>query len=372
MGLIYIALKNIFVQREKYIAFFLTISLSITLILLLIFISSGIRTNLKKGSEEIKADYTVKMESANLKMTYRGIPVGQQGARELTALPLTVPEYFKSFPPELKLISFSFRKVNIIMFRGTEIITVGYYTPAGIPPGEQTPSAGYKLKSIPELPGSIINLPGLGDVRINNILDKTGTENDNIILYPVKELPEADIIKFTSQLTSVQEIKKVLTDRLPEDVKLLEISGSSKENDLRFSFFGKLINYLAYLILIMIFPILLLFNVFGLSIIRGRERDIAVLRVVGFRKKDIGKLIFIELAFIGTTSSLAGIVFSIPLVFLVQNSGVLPGFAVSDVNIPLITGTSFITASVILSLSGLIPVSRASALDPVTAFRAIN
>ncbi len=372
MGLTFLALKNIFIQKEKSLAFFLTISISISIILLLLFISFGMRNNLKKGYGEIEAVYTLKMNRLKLNMTYRGVPVGQQEVRKLQELPFDVVEYFKSLPEELKLLSLSFRNVSRISFNGDEIIAVGNFSPAGIPRDEQFFFAGYKLKNFQGLKGTTVNLPGLGNVRIENFLNETGTEKDNIIYYPIKESQKFDIIRFTSRLTSTQDIKKILTAKLPNYLSLLEISGTSKENDLRFSFYDELINYFAYIILLMIIPILLLFNVFGFSIIRGREKDFAILRVVGFKKKDIARLVFIELAFIGITSIFAGILFSIPMAFLIQSIGILPDFTIADIEIPLISSISFITALVILLLSGLAPISRASGLDPVAAFRTIN
>lgn len=372
MGLILLALKNIFIQKEKSLVFFLTISLSISIILLLLFISFGMRNNLKKGSGEDEAVYTLKMNRTKLNMTYRGIPVGQQDAREMKELPSGVLEYFKSFPIELELISLGFRKVSLISFREDEIIAVGNYSPDGNPMGEQLFFAGHKLKYFQGLQGTNVSLPGLGNVRIKNFLEETGTEKDNILYYQIKESTEYHIIRFISRLKSVQDIKNILTDGLPGYISLLEISGKSKENDLRFSFYDKLINYFTYIILLMIIPIFLLFNVIGFSIIRGREQDMAVLRVVGFKKRHIARLVFIELAFIGITSTATGILLSIPLVIMVQRLGVLPEFTIADIGIPLISGISLVTASVILLLSGVAPVSRASGLDPVTAFRTIN
>ncbi len=375
MGYIYIALKNIIVQKEKSLAFFLTISLSISIILFLLFIAFGMRNNLKNGSGNIGYLYSIKMTRNKLNMTYRGVSVGQEEIRDLEDLPYDILEYLKSLPDELKLISIIFRQVNIVPYKDQEIIIVGEFSPfmnKSENLKNQGLSAGSYFKKFPEIVGSTIILPGQQEMRIEALLEEKGTEEDNIIFYKTEDLSKFDIIKFTSHLSSVRIVKNIINDKFPDSVTMLEISGVNNENNLRSSFFEKLINYFGYIIFLMTIPILLLFNVFGLSIVRGREMEIAVLRALGFKKKDIALLVFIELSFIGVASVFTGILFSLPLTLLIQMSGFLPEFSMEEIKIPLISGITFIMTSGILSLSGIIPVSKAARLDPMSAFRTIN
>ena len=374
MGLFTIALKNIFIQKGKSIAFFLTISLSVSIILLLFFISFGIRASFENTSSSLGYSYSIKMKREQLNMIYRGIPVGQEEVRDLPDIPGELIIYLEKIPRELEIISLIFRRIDIIPFGTGEVIVVGEYSPGERNSdfsNDNTASAGYYFTDFDGIPGSVITVPGKGKIIIGAVLEKMGTEEDNVIFYTGSEFSDFELVKLNSRIVSAGKIQDIIYKKFPDNEQFLEIVQINNENNLRFSFLDQFVKYSGYIVTLMAVPVILLFNVFGISLVRGREREIAVFRAVGFKKKDIGWLVFIELTLISSVSVCAGVVLSLPMAMSIQISGILPGFSFREANIPLIIGSTFFAALGIFSISGIIPVIKAAKMDPVDAFRTL-
>jgi putative ABC transport system permease protein len=208
---------------------------------------------------------------------------------------------------------------------------------------------------------------------VSGVLWPTGGEEDGLIVMDRKELAflagrgdEINLVEVTAKASqAVGALSREIGQALPEASvisvkKSLEFNAQANSSLAKFGLAAT-----ALIVLISVFIV----SLTTLAAVRERQREIGVLRAIGYRRKDIWSLLLTEAlmlsagaALLGTAAGLAGAALGPRLV-----QGLTLQFAPNVV----VVAAGIVLAMVMAVASTLYPASRAARLDPARALRMV-
>jgi putative ABC transport system permease protein len=206
---------------------------------------------------------------------------------------------------------------------------------------------------------------------VSGVLWETGGEEDNVVL-----MDRAVLGRLTGQVGRMNLIEVTATDVRSVDALSREIetrlpgtSVSSVKKSIQFTTqantslekFGLSVTALIVTISGLVVAITMLASV------KERQKEIGVLRAVGYKQRHISRLIFIETAMISSIAAGLGVAAGL------VTAGVAP-FVVRGLALHLVIAPAVIAAGVVISFlvglaAALYPAKRAADLDPATALK---
>jgi putative ABC transport system permease protein len=239
-------------------------------------------------------------------------------------------------------------------------------------PGEGEILIGYDVHEEQMLGiGQAVGLSGR-EFLVSGYLNKTNTQDDNVIFM---ELGEAQaLLGKEGKISFIEVMAFCNTCPIDEIIRQIEenvpnVRGVAARQLLnaQMSLTGKLLGFgLAVSIFILIVGIVSL-TASMMSFVKEKTREIGIMRAVGFRKGDVGRIITLEVLIVALISSVAG--YLLGQVIAISLGGVF-------LDIPvhfnyLMLGWAFALSIMVCSLSTLFPLRTASNITVVEALRSL-
>ena len=209
------------------------------------------------------------------------------------------------------------------------------------------------------------------DYKVSGVLLETGGEEDNAIIMAVDELArvtaagsQVNLVEVTaSESGAVEGIVGEIEQALPT-VAVDSVKKSLEFNAQANSALADLGLAATVLIVLVAVAIVVLTM---LTSVRERQKEIGVLRAIGFRGRDIVSLVFRESLLLSGVAALVGV--ALGLIGAAFGPRVIPGLTLDPVySAPVIIG-GMALAVVLAALASFYPASVAARLSPATALR---
>ncbi|NIP40885.1 MAG: FtsX-like permease family protein, partial [Candidatus Aenigmarchaeota archaeon] len=208
--------------------------------------------------------------------------------------------------------------------------------------------------------------------RVSGLLNKTEMQDDNVVFINLKEAQEIlgkegkisliEVMAFCNTCP-IEEIIRQIEEKIPnvKGVAAKQLINTQMTFTKKFLDFG-----LAVSVFILLIGIISL-STSMVSFVKDKTKEIGIFRSVGFRKKDIGKIIIFETIIVAVLSGVFG--FGLGQVIATVLGQTMLGLNVG-INMMMITW-AFAISLLVCSLSILLPLRTASKITVTEALRSL-
>jgi len=209
--------------------------------------------------------------------------------------------------------------------------------------------------------------------EVSGILWETGGEEDNLVFFDRAVLADltgqtgaVNLIEVTAANTDViDQLTTEIQDALPE-ASVASVKSSiefTEQANSALADFGLAVTLLIVVIAGAVVMVTML------TAVKERQKEIGVLRAVGFKRRHIASLILLESAMLSSAGAVVGII--VGLAGAAAAPKLVGGLTLGLVVNPLVIVAGLVVAFVVGLSAALYPAWRAADLDPVTALKYI-
>lgn len=380
-----IAFRNL-IRRKGKAAFILAgLVIGVTTVVAVISMVEAMTSDINKKLEKYGANILIVPKTENLSLTYGGLSLGgvsfeMEEIKEKELEQISSIKYARNVaavgPLVLGVINVNAHRV---LLAGVDFEAAGILKPwwriNGTRPAENGVLLGAETARVMELDiGGTIKIKGRR-LQVSGILEPTGSQDDQLVFVRLAtaqslldkpgRISMAEVAALCTACP-IEEMVKQISQALP-GAKVMAIQQVVKGRMETLSQFKKL-SYGVSAVVVLIGSLVVLVTMMGS--VRERTQEIGIFRAIGFRKKHVMQIIFIEA---GIVSGLAGIIG-----YLLGYGGTKIGlrfFTESQtIAVPLnleLAGGAFLLAVLVGLAASIYPAMLAARLDPNVALRAL-
>lgn len=380
-----IAFRNL-IRRKGKAAFILAgLIIGVTTVVAVISMVEAMTSDINEKLEKYGANILVVPKTENLSLTYGGLSLGgvsfeMEEIKEKELEQISSIKYARNVaavgPLVLGVINVNAHRVLLagVDFEAARILKP-WWRINGTRPSENSVLLGAETARVMELDiGGTIKIKGRR-LQVSGVLEPTGSQDDQLVFVRLAtaqslldksgRISMAEVAALCTACP-IEEMVKQISQALP-GAKVMAIQQVVKGRMETLSQFKKL-SYGVSAVVVLIGSLVVLVTMMGS--VRERTQEIGIFRAIGFRKKHVMQIVFIEA---GIVSGLAGII------------GYLLGFAGTKIGLRFFTESQTIAVPLNLELAGgafllavlvglaasVYPALMAARLDPNVALRAL-
>jgi len=380
-----IAFRNL-IRRKGKAAFILAgLIIGVTTVVAVISMVEAMTSDINEKLEKYGANILVVPKTENLSLTYGGLSLGgvsfeMEEIKEKELEQISSIKYARNVaavgPLVLGVINVNAHRVLLagVDFEAARILKP-WWRINGTRPSENSVLLGAETARVMELDiGGTIKIKGRR-LQVSGVLEPTGSQDDQLVFVRLAtaqslldksgRISMAEVAALCTACP-IEEMVKQISQALP-GAKVMAIQQVVKGRMETLSQFKKL-SYGVSAVVVLIGSLVVLVTMMGS--VRERTQEIGIFRAIGFRKKHVMQIVFIEA---GIVSGLAGII------------GYLLGFGGTKIGLRFFTESQTIAVPLNLELAGgafllavlvglaasIYPALLAARLDPNVALRAL-
>jgi putative ABC transport system permease protein len=380
-----IAFRNL-IRRKGKAAFILAgLIIGVTTVVAVISMVEAMTGDINAKLEKYGANILVVPKTENLSLTYGGLSLGgvsfeMEEIKEKELEQISSIKYARNVaavgPLVLGVINVNAHRVLLagVDFEAARILKP-WWRINGTQPAENSVLLGAETARVMELDiGGTIEIKGRR-LQVSGVLEPTGSQDDQLIFVRLAtaqslldkpgRISMAEVAALCTACP-IEEMVKQISQALP-GAKVMAIQQVVKGRMETLSQFKKL-SYGVSAVVVLIGSLVVLVTMMGS--VRERTQEIGIFRAIGFRKKHVMRIVFIEA---GIVSGLAGII------------GYLLGFVGTKIGLRFFTesqtiavpfnlelaGGAFLLAVLVGLAASIYPALMAARLDPNVALRAL-
>jgi putative ABC transport system permease protein len=380
-----IAFRNL-IRRKGKAAFILAgLIIGVTTVVAVISMVEAMTSDINAKLEKYGANILVVPKTENLSLTYGGLSLGgvsfeMEEIKEKELEQISSIKYARNVaavgPLVLGVINVNAHRVLLagVDFEAARILKP-WWRINGTQPSENSVLLGAETARVMELDiGGTIKIKGRR-LQVSGVLEPTGSQDDQLVFVRLAtaqslldkpgRISMAEVAALCTACP-IEEMVKQISQALP-GAKVMAIQQVVKGRMETLSQFKKL-SYGVSAVVVLIGSLVVLVTMMGS--VRERTQEIGIFRAIGFRKKHVMRIVFIEA---GIVSGLAGII------------GYLLGFGGTKIGLRFFTESQTIAVPLNLELAGgafllavlvglaasIYPALMAARLDPNVALRAL-
>lgn len=383
MGLNTIAVAHLRRHKGKSVLIILGLATAVAAFVAVMSLVLSLQTTLDGRLARYGASLTVVPQNPELSLQYGGITVATAGSAQTALLDPAVVSSVEGIPSRQSLaavLPVALRAVNI---SGTDYLAIGtdIASSAGVKPWWRVQGAmptrpdevllGLNARNkLRAEPGTSLTIGGKPFV-VSGVLLETGGEEDNAIIMDRTALTQA-----TGTSAELNMIEVAVTDSGAVDRVVREIQAAVPGADVRsvkqsLEFNAQAGSSLADIglgatvLIVLIATLIVVLTM--LAAVRERQREIGVLRAVGFRARDVVSLMFRESLLLSVVAATAGV--AVGVLGAAYGPGIVPSLDLElAVSIPVLVGGAAL-AIVLAAVATVYPALLATRLDPAIALR---
>ena len=380
-----IAFRNL-IRRKGKAAFILAgLIIGVTTVVAVISMVEAMTSDINEKLEKYGANILVVPKTENLSLTYGGLSLGgvsfeMEEIREKELEQISSIKYARNVaavgPLVLGVIDVNAHRVLLagVDFEAAKILKP-WWRIKGTQPAENGVLLGAETARVMELDiGGAIKINGR-QLEVSGVLEPTGSQDDQLVFVRLAtaqslldkpgRISMAEVAALCTACP-IEEMVKQISQALP-GAKVMAIQQVVKGRMETLSQFKKL-SYGVSAVVVLIGSLVVLVTMMGS--VRERTQEIGIFRAIGFRKKHVMRIVFIEA---GIVSGLAGIIG-----YLLGFGGTKIGLRFftesQSVAVPLnleLAGGAFLLALLVGLAASIYPALMAARLDPNVALRAL-
>ena len=380
-----IAFRNL-IRRKGKAAFILAgLIIGVTTVVAVISMVEAMTSDINEKLEKYGANILVVPKTENLSLTYGGLSLGgvsfeMEELKEKELEQISSIKYARNVaavgPLVLGVINVNAHRVLLagVDFEAARILKP-WWRINGTQPSENSVLLGAETARVMELDiGGTIKIKGRR-LQVSGVLEPTGSQDDQLVFVRLAtaqslldksgRISMAEVAALCTACP-IEEMVKQISQALP-GAKVMAIQQVVKGRMETLSQFKKL-SYGVSAVVVLIGSLVVLVTMMGS--VRERTQEIGIFRAIGFRKKHVMQIVFIEA---GIVSGLAGII------------GYLLGFGGTKIGLRFFTESQTIAVPLNLELAGgafllavlvglaasIYPALLAARLDPNVALRTL-
>jgi len=380
-----IAFRNL-IRRKGKAAFILAgLIIGVTTVVAVISMVEAMTSDINEKLEKYGANILVVPKTENLSLTYGGLSLGGvsfeiEEIKEKELEQISSIKYARNVaavgPLVLGVINVNAHRVLLagVDFEAARILKP-WWRINGTRPSENSVLLGAETARVMELDiGGTIEIKDRR-LKVSGVLEPTGSQDDHLVFVRLAtaqslldkpgRISMAEVAALCTACP-IEEMVKQISQALP-GAKVMAIQQVVKGRMETLSQFKKL-SYGVSAVVVLIGSLVVLVTMMGS--VRERTQEIGIFRAIGFRKKHVMRIVFIEA---GIVSGLAGII------------GYLLGFGGTKIGLRFFTESQTIAVPLNLELAGgafllavlvglaasIYPALMAARLDPNAALRAL-
>ncbi|MCL5735183.1 MAG: ABC transporter permease [Actinobacteria bacterium] len=383
MGLNNIALAHLVRHKGKSVLIILGLATAVAAFVAVMSLTFSLRTTLDGRLARYGASLIVIPQNPQLSLEYGGVTVATAGSAQMALLDpsaVTRVQNIKSKKSLAAVLPVVLRAVNIsgadYLAIGTDVASSARVKPwwkveGTLPAGGDQVLLGLKARNkLRADTGTSLRIGGKQFV-VSGVLQETGGEEDNAVIMDRAALAEAAGANAAPNMIEVavtdsgmvEQVGREIQEAVPGvDVRSVK---KSLEFNARANSSLASIGLGATILIILIATLIVVLTM--LTEVRERQKEIGVLRALGFRARDVMGLMFRESLLLSAVAAAVGI--ALGVLGALYGPKIIPSLDLNfAASIPVIVGGALL-AIVLAAIATVYPALMAARLDPAIALR---